>query len=443
MNLFDLIDNYGGMINNFDKAEIIIKKFKEIIENKKIILYGGGCVGRVLYSLFNDLGVEIEVVFDKHYNDISVIEKSNFKLNNPIGLKKYSDKEKYLLIISTSDSIIEEVIEDIKKLDTVFDEFVNGHKLHIMLQSACCTMKVKNNQKINLKNCYECTILDNTCKPLDKYLKKENGYTDINDGITTDSFNMIGYILGSICSLNCKHCCECIPYIDNKNRDFVSKEVVIKDIEKLANICSFLTLIEFIGGEPFLNKDLPDIIKYVINMKRVGIIHIFTNGTVVPSDDLCKSIANDKITVYISNYQATLEKRKLDNIKKTVEKLNKYNISYFFGKKQNWFNFTSFKYMNESESYLKHKFSNCFLHNCNRLHKGVLYMCPHHYAGNILNIENFNNNVINIHEFDDHSLIKEIEKFKSYPYIEACKYCKMPYKVETVVSGEQTGILKV
>ena len=321
-------------------------------------------------------------------------------------------------------------------LNSEIDEVICGHDLHILLQSAWCMLKAYDEkQKINLKNCYECTVLDNTCNSLCHYLKRINGYKD-EQSYRTKNVKMIGYLLSNICTLRCKNCCEKVPYMPNDIRHFVNADNVIKDIQTLSQACQFLTLLEFIGGEPFLHPELPRILEAVKRIVNIGMIHIFTNGTVIPSDELCKSLENERITVYLSNYQVSYPENLKKNVDITVQKLQQYDVQFFFGKKTNWSDFSSYELQCSDEFMLRKKFPDCFLHNCNRLMEGTLYVCPHQYSGiKIGEIEQ--KNTLNIYDYSSQELASELEKFKSYEYIDACKYCSMPYDAKTVLSGEQ------
>ena len=53
----------------------------------------------------------------------------------------------------------------------------------------------------------------------------------------------------------------------------------------------------------------------------------------------------------------------------------------------------------KTEEKLTQGFSDCFLHNCNRLYKGRLFVCPHQYAGLTLGELTTDNETMNIHEY--------------------------------------------
>lgn len=422
---------YKVSISGKSEAQQIIDDFKQALSGKTIILYGGGTVGRVFYQLLKEISIPVEFIIDQ------TPEKTAF----PEEVRVYPPE--YLpghmggscqLIATVNRSLYPEVTDRLKALQIPMEKVVCGHEIHMVAQAAWCMLKAYGDGDIVLKNCYECTNLDNTCGSLNQYLHRKNGFVDQGQG--TKAVRMIGYALSNICTLRCKNCCESVPYMPALIKRMTPTEHVIKDIRHLSSACNFLTLLEFVGGEPFLHPGLPEILDAVLDIKNIGVIHIFTNGTVLPTDKLCERLQNDRISVYISNYQATLPAGRLEAIAQTDQKLKSYHVNCFFGKKQNWMDFSDFELVKTKEE-VEEAFEACFLHNCNRLQDGKLYVCPHQYAGIMLGKLQENSETLSIYDYSPEQLSKELERFKAFKTIDACRYCRMPFKADTVLSGVQ------
>lgn len=424
---------YIYKVKDFSEVEArqIIDDFKQALSNRKIIFYGAGTVGRVFYQLLKELDIAVEFVVDKNARSIVFFE--GVPVYPPEYLREHMD-EGVQLIVTINHSLYQEVLDELNELGVCTEHAVCGHEIHMVAQAAWCMMKAYGRGDIVLKNCYECTNLDNTCTSLNRYLRRKNGFRDSGQG--TRSVRMMGYALSNVCSLRCKNCCELVPYMPASIKKLTPTENVIKDIKHLSAACNFLTLLEFVGGEPFLHPGLPDILTAALEIKNIGVIHIFTNGTVVPSDELCNRLKNDRITVYLSNYQVTLPPEKLQMVAQTEKKLKEHEVNYFFGKKQNWSDFSDFELVNTDKE-LEEVFEACFLHNCNRLQDGRLFVCAHQYAGVMLGELQENNEMLHIHDYSSEQLAKELDRLKVLKTIDACRYCRMPFKAETVLSGEQ------
>lgn len=424
---------YKTNIDNEQRAKVIVNDFKSALSDKKIILYGAGTVGRIFVNLLNELNMNIFFVIDKNAERIGFINKEKV-YNNEKLLEINGDLNTYVIIATVNRTIYSTVLDDISGLGIKTDNVICGHDIHMVLQSAWCMIKACGKGSIQVKNCYECTNLDNTCLSYERYLKRINNFID--EGKGTTKYKLIGYILGNICTLKCKNCCELVPYMPTDIKKFTSYENVIKDIIQLSTACNFLPILEFVGGEPFLHPDLKKILKRVIDIENIGIIHIFTNGTVVPDDEMCELLASNRIIVYISNYQATLPDKLLHKISITDEKLRKYNVNCFFGKKQNWSDFSQFELCNTDDE-LNDVFEACYLHNCHRIQDGTLYTCPHQYAGIKLNKLKEKDEVVYIHDYSIDELSIKLEEYQTRKHFDSCHYCAMPFKAKTVISGEQ------
>jgi hypothetical protein len=47
------------------------------------------------------------------------------------------------------------------------------------------------------------------------------------------------------------------------------------------------------------------------------------------------------------------------------------------------------------------------------------------------------NQTIYIHDYNNNSLAKKLDEFESYKYLNACKYCKLPFDAEEVPAAIQ------
>ena len=429
------MDAYRSAISNSSQARDVVDSFLEQAVNKKIFLYEAGTIGRNLVRLLRAMHIMIHGIFDQ--KAATIREIGGYSVSGVNQIINQCDNSDTVCIVAVNRNQFSAIRNFLMESGLSDDQIVNGHDLHIVLQSAWCMLQASSNDgSISPQDCWECTVLDNQCKSLRQYLMRINHF-NAKESSGTEKLFMIGYILGNVCTLKCKNCCECVPYFEKEKRNFVSSEEVIRDIKKLSASSKFLTLLEFVGGEPFLHPELAIILKSCLSIRNIGVIHIFTNGTVIPSDRLCEVLSDKKISVYLSNYQASLEPCLKERCDSTEKKLKEYGIQFFRGKKESWSDFRSFRFIEKTEEQLTQGFSDCFLHNCNRLYKGRLFVCPHQYAGLTLGELTTDNETINIHEYSKIELEAKLVQFRSLRYIDACRHCKMPYNAEPALSGEQ------
>ncbi|HEY3444737.1 MAG TPA: radical SAM protein [Myxococcales bacterium] len=433
MNIHQWIDKFHGIMVDPRASSTALAELKAVFEHRTAVLYGAGLLGGRVRFLFQELGIPYLLV-DKEAARIRA--EKGLDVKEPSFLQGLSNADDYVLFATVNRLRVPSIREDLAKLSTPFSEVESGYDFHVTLQSAFCTAKHYRQENLALQYCYECSIMDNTCPVLARYLRDKNGF-DPATAHGTPNLKMIGYVLGTVCSLNCRLCCESIPSVPRSNRAFVPTASVIQDISKLSNACEFLTLLEFVGGEPFLHPGLVSILETSLKSRNIGVIHIFTNGTVPPKDELCRTLAHPRIVIYISNYSKLLSERHSQQVAKTEQLLRSAGVSFNYGSNDNWYDMSCFDFVGDDEATLRSRFSQCFVHTCNRLHRGSLYRCPHHYGGVTTGQLQPTEEIVRIHEYSDADLPRRLDEFLARGFSDACRNCPMPFNAPFMPPGTQ------
>ena len=434
------MNRYPEQIFDVSMAKEAINRFcTDVVngsESKRIILYGAGIIGRRFIDLLRELDINEVSIVDKNYNSIaSIAGKEVYSPDALLWNELSTDK---LVIASMNRNYLGELRASLKARG-FSGEIYDGQTLYSMLRSAKCTLDVNCDNRLHDDvGCHDCVIMDNVCVPRRESFIRKYGNGNINP-FGSKKMWMIGYILGQYCTLKCKHCCEAIPYYRTSQREFVKAETAIKDISYMAAACQFLTTVEFIGGEPFLHPELFSILSEVIKIPNVGKVHVFSNGTVVPSDELCELLSDERFEITISNYQVTLKENLRNKVAQTTKKLQDAGCNVLIGKRQGWMDFASFDLVCDDEEKVKDRYRNCFIHTCNRLYNGVLYHCPHEYAGALQAHFDSHEDILHIYDYTKEELADKLDEYKDKEFFESCKYCKLPYDAEPVISGIQIG----
>lgn len=119
------------------------------------------------------------------------------------------------------------------------------------------------------------------------------------------------------CTLNCKNCMQYIPYREKYDLPI---DRLKNDLMLLFDKISFIGEVSIIGGEPFLHKQLYELLDYIqLNYrKQIGSLVITTNGTVVPNSRILNKCCELKTFISVSDYSDSLPKlnnkiRELEN----------------------------------------------------------------------------------------------------------------------------------
>lgn len=239
--------------------------------------------------------------------------------------------------------------------------------------------------------------------------------------------------VNNVCTLKCKRCDQGMPYLHD--RKIYASTDLISDMKTLFCFVDYVYQIGILGGEPFINKDLAEIIDWCANSPKIGSIIVVTNGTIFPDEAVLKSLKNKKIIVGISWYPLKDETSRL----KLIEYCERHSINYHI-RKDDWLDFGDFRIR---RNYNKHKiretFANCFLNKCVQYNGGVLYRCT---KTRLLNDQKIDApgkwETVAVKEIESRKQMKKaLRKFYSLKYLRACDYCNTGEALTAIPLGEQ------
>ena len=206
-------------------------------------------------------------------------------------------------------------------------------------------------------------------------------------------------------------------------------------MEKLLCFVDHIYQIGILGGEPFINKDLEEVISWCARSPKIGSIIVVTNGTIFPDESVLNSLKNRKIIVGISWYPLKDQSTRI----KFIEYCEENNIHYHI-RKDDWLDFGDFKTCrNYGIRKIKETFANCFLNKCVQYNDGILYRCT---KTRLLMDQEISSPgtweciaVDNIHSRKQ--MKKALGKFYSLKYLRACNYCNTGDELKAIPLGEQ------
>jgi organic radical activating enzyme len=234
--------------------------------------------------------------------------------------------------------------------------------------------------------------------------------------MSIEKYNYLDYLEISICdfcNLNCKGCSHFSNLV--KNRECPEFSDFQRDFTQLKKSISHISKIRIMGGEPFLNKDLPKYIKMIKNIYPFSDLRVCTNGLLLLDQDesMLEVLRENNVILDISVYPPMF-----DNILSVLGKLDEFEIEYYYEI------IAKFKpiLLDEEKEYYYKELINC---SCINLKNGHLAPCPvifyiNHY--NMLFNKNYpeDGGKIDIYntKLEGRQIIDELKK----PF-ELCNYC--------------------
>lgn len=155
--------------------------------------------------------------------------------------------------------------------------------------------------------------------------------------LTNHPMISVDFSVSEVCNLRCKNCTSLMPCYQPPKT--FSYENVLHDIMTvLDGRLTHHILVE--GGEPFLWKPLPKLLRELCKLPNLLNIFPVTNGTVIPNDELLSALRHPKISVRISDYGEISKKEQLipvlknNHIKYTVQLQKWFELCIFHQKPQ-------------------------------------------------------------------------------------------------------------
>jgi len=317
------------------------------MSHKPVIIAGAGIVGKTILTICKENNIEVAGFCDSSIKVAGTVFCGLKVTLTPILNKVYDDA---IIIISVA--AIKDVVDLLESISFV-NWYAGGELLkHLLLIQSNPDSSIKYDQ-FAIKSCIFC----------------HNGYLNPNKLF----FRSIDIIITERCTLRCKDCSNLMQYYTQPKHCDTNK--LLKAIDKFCTVVDEVMEFRIIGGEAFLNKNWPLIVKRLTDEKKAKRIVLYTNGTLLPPRKYFSTLQNNKILVVISDYGKL--STKLDRLKTLFKN---HNISYHILQVDEWLDCAAISPHFRTPEQNRQLFQNCCAKNMHTLSDGKLFRCP--YAAN-------------------------------------------------------------
>ncbi|PLY06381.1 MAG: hypothetical protein C0625_09590 [Arcobacter sp.] len=407
----------------------VINKFK----NKKIIVFGAGKIGKLTIGFFNEENIKLTYIWDNNFKKCDPIK--NYEITKPNFELK--DKDKYIIIVTIfAQEISKEIKENFKSNGFTNIIYKREDLNNIFYQK--CKYKLDNNTfSFKLNKCHLCPCskdINNRCDIYDKFVEKEltkKNYTK-SLGVTIPS---MGILVSNKCNLKCIGCNQLRDKYDSTSYLDLNYKDIISDMRKISKSVDLIEKVVLVGGEPFLYKNIEEVIEELLDIENIGIIQLITNGTILPKNEKIYSLlASPKIKIEISSYEDYITAKQNKNVLRMIDTYKKYNINFDYIRTLQWFDFGDFKHRGYNKKELSKVYNSCCFIS-NDLFNGQLHKCARSAFSTHLNIID-DLDYVNIREGNEEKLTEKIKKFLENKSPKICHYCNGTSSL-TIPAGKQ------
>ncbi|WP_342758485.1 radical SAM protein [Kineothrix sedimenti] len=400
--------------------------FMMMIESKKVICFGAGKSAERIVNEMSLTKDNIEGFVDSNIalwnTTIQIPRVGIFPVYSPQFLEDLNP-ENYIILITSM--YWEEIIKYINN---------NFNKKYRIFHSPCVREHV-----LGSKEFMETRYIDPCINRYQRYCKEflllndkeiEMETNNLRQRLIKDDYVVIPrmpIILSTKCTLRCKECNNLVPYFNNPIE--FSAEEIIDNITKVAHAADEWIYCELVGGEPFLYKELPKVLNYVLELKKIRAIEVTTNGTVIPSKEVLGLLANEKIIVKISDYG------KYSNIPKLTNIFEENHIKYTVYEDMQWIKAGGCDKRNRDLRIQISQYMQCpASHYCHTLMGNKIFICSRAASLYYLEILKEDNEYILI---DNNRLKEDIKGLYLKPQCTACDYCDMYIPEQIMISAAE------
>lgn len=371
--------------------------------NDTIILFGAGAIGNALVPHLIRNNIHIQEIWDNKSTQSEIcgimVKKPNNEHNTDISIILATDTPKYLA----------EMTEQVQKLGfqkiIAFYDYLSAKKWP-----------------------WE------DYRYLIQYIKKAEGLRVCENLEAPIHLETIDIPITEKCSLRCRECSNLMQYFSNpKDQDV---EELLLDIDRVLSVVDHVDDARILGGEPFVSPNLCCYVEKMLDYKNVGMVSIFTNGTIVPTGKNLDCLKNERVKVRISDYGPV--SRHLQDLEQVCRR---YGILYEIIPYSKWTKCARFDRQNRSANENKQILMQCCANTLFTIRNHRLFRCP--FLASAWSLQSIPFEAVEFVQIADQSkqkLRKEISEYINRDYEKACEYCPgRPLKGgDEIIAAEQS-----
>ncbi len=390
--------------------------FFKAASDHKIICFGAGKFLQHIVSFLNSNHLKIDKLIDSSKElEGKIMEGCEIQSSD---ILENCDGNEYIILIS-SKNFVREIYEEINKLYP--DKFV-VFKWPLTVQEEVIFDERLWNERI-----YGACM--STYREIAKNKADAEMYVEEKKILLADKEKLVlprtPLMITTRCTLCCKECSNLMPYYSSP-KDYNSDEI----IQWIRNICSAVdewTCCELVGGEPFLYRDLREILSFVLEETKIQQIEFTTNASVIPKPDILGLMADERVVVNISEYPSII------NSTEFIRVLEEYGIHYQTMENMLWVRTKNIEKRNRSHYELQSQYLNCSSAKmCRTILNGKMYVCSK--AASLVELEK--TDVLEyVDLMDIEHLRNNIREFLQLTFSEACDYCDIASADEEVIEA--------
>ena len=407
-----------------------------------VFIYGAGKIGVGLVTTFLHYGIPIHALWDQQAASIQTLR--DIPVTKLVWDEVSEAQKKNIPVIVTIfvESLAEAVCREFHQKG--FTQVTSDRTFLDFIIECHCEDLVQTGQfKFLTGTCHLCPVQKNDdggCKIFDEQVALQFAGIDLpaiekqEDHLIISS---IGVLISNKCNLTCLGCNHLRDHYKKGDNVDIDSDRIVADLKAFLGAVDFLKTLVLVGGEAFLHPNAEEIIQSVLELPKVGIVNLITNGTVLPKkDSFYQLLKNDRIFIEISGYGDQIDPRLTRRRKEFLANLKKFGINHRYMEFHQWTDFGSLKKRGYSPSKRANVYAECCFIS-NDMFDGKLFKCSRSVFGTFIGaIPDFPTDYVDVRTKEPMALRAKIKAFFANQSPLVCNYCNGVTE-KTIVAGIQ------
>ena len=417
-----------------------LQRLYRVLRERPVILYGAGKIAERVHAVLSRHGVQTERVWDLNASALQDrIEGVPIEPPNVEGIP-VEDRRRYVVIVTIFAHLVNERVRSDLRAAGFANTFGDRSFLNALLHGDCQSARLAGSFDFNLKQCHLCPVQRdeaNPCRIFEEEVTKRYVKGRPTQHRNAFIIRSMGVLISNKCNLTCVGCNHLRDHYKPSDNIDLEAAQVLRDLERITDAVDMIKTLVLVGGEAFLHRQVGPIIRRLLELPRVGILHIITNGTVLPkSDDVYELLRDPRIFVEISGYGPRISQHLQIKRSQFIEQLATNDISYRYVEQLQWTDFGGFENRGYTEREIEAVYSSCCFVS-NDLFDGKLHKCSRSAYGNLIGkIPDYPSDYVDVRAGRTEALRERLIGFFADRRPRVCLHCNGT-SAKTIEAGRQ------
>lgn len=419
-----------------------ISKRLDSMRHRTVVIYGAGKIGLLLHKALRNLRVRVDSFWDMNASqleavpDTAVVEPQTHRI-------AWGERKNYVIFVAIfSESVTESLRSQLAEAGYE-DVIVDRALINDILFMDCKNRSASAAESLDINDCVFCpriTTRNSSCSIFFQRLTNSMGIPPCETA-SVNAIPSMGILTTTRCTLTCSGCNHLRDHFRPEHNFDIPFSDIAGDLDTILRCVDVINKLVVVGGEAFLHPELDRILQHLLTLKQVGIVHIITNGTILPKDErMYDLLSNNRIIVEISGYGDRLPSAMQKNVDRFLDAMTRRGINHRHTRTMQWFDFGGFDKRNYTAQQWDQVYASCCFIS-NDLFNGRLYSCSRSALGTFLGkLPDYPHDYVEIRGAEPESLREKLNSFFDKKHADACQHCNGTTSA-TIVPGCQASVV--